>query len=149
MLSIVGKKFSTTLLVMAFVLTQLFCVCAKTAASPQAQAQSRATKSHECCEGKAQSDRSGSGHKPASSNHDHDPKCPHCNGPGGSSIVIERSETSVPAAQLLTGLLADPMAFARLLLVDADARLHSLPHWQTEHLYPPPDILRVKCTLQI
>lgn len=135
-------------LLVSFLMTQLFCACSAHAA-PRASAalvaasQDRESNStHSCCDGKT--DKKRSDHAPGET---HDPTCPHCSGGAKSVNVADRaSEVAPPIAIPLVWL----NAVHTVLHVEPRSAEPSrlLTRWLADQP-PPPDLLRVKCTLQI
>lgn len=138
-----SNKLLNFLLLPAFVLAHVLCICGMATAQahvvPAAVSHQRAE--HDCCH------EEGSGKAPEPAPHQHDPGCPHCGDQEGRVVVNER--VKAPDVQLnLLAFQVLPSIVSYLLPDSTDARLQSFTPWLSD-LSPPPDLLRVKCTLQI
>jgi len=139
----IGDKFVRLAVLTAFVLAHLFCVCssAMAALNPDKTSRYHAADEHACCKGSSEKPS-----EPAPPDHKHDPSCTHC---GGASQLTtpEPAATAVQSAKPIAFDLLVPLVFDRLALDDF-ARFHSFSRFLGD-LSPPPDLLRVKCCLQI
>jgi len=131
------------MLLPAFLLAQLLCICAgdmAIAAHPQ-MAIASPEENHACCdtESEKHSDRAPTGE------HQHDSACGHCSG----STNLTAPETG---GKLIAPDYAPFTLFAPLLIdhsaLDAANRFQSFSRWLCDPS-PPADLLRVKCSLQI
>ena len=132
----------------AFLLAHFFCVCGgAVAAAPYKEvAAGSVTDNDACCNPAPERSPSngGSDHSPPGS-HQHDPNCDHCSGttnltaPEAASRTIPVDFTSFT---LFVPQLIDHSA------LDASTRFQSYSRWLADPS-PPPDLLRVKCSLQI
>ena len=138
------SKLLSLLLIPAFALAQLICICASAAAAaPQVSDAEHAAPAHACCAGDEGDDPDAPEQQP----HKHDPNCSHC--AGEKQAQVEASRGKVESFANLLPFLAPviPVLFANP--ADGSAvRSRSLAEWLSEPS-PPPDILRVKCSLQI
>lgn len=143
MLSAITNKLLCLVLIPVMLAAQILCVCSShAAAAPKAQDHSPAA--HECCDGDDDDHASDTPGKPAK----HDPSCNHCTHNNEAQPAPERSELSKSTTFLLpvfAPLLPDFFADS-LGLENAQAR--AFTEWLSDP-YPPPNLLRVKCTLQI
>ena len=140
----INKLFRMTLMP-ALVLAQMLCVCAGTVASPPRAgiADRDAGDEHACCDQPSSESKSD---KAPSGNHKHDPDCQHC---GGSSTLTTPGAGSKIAdpAQVVALASLFPLHFDSSALDPAN-RFQSFSRWLADPA-PPPDLLRVKCSLQI
>lgn len=135
-----GDKLLSLVLIPAILLAQLVCICSSHAAAPPQVTDSAA---HDCCNGES------TGEVPGSSpeKQQHDEKCPHCTSEGRTQVLAERADT-VTSSQLVPTLAQIVPSLLPDLLNASAVRTRAFSLWQTDS-FPPPDILRVKCTLQI
>lgn len=145
-------KLVSLILIPAFVLAQLFCTCQASARPTSTAVPAASVAKHSCCAGAA-TPKKVTGHcdPDGCDTHGrgtpHDSKCPHCG--GGSSQVV--SSERVVAPEFQPALLPfDFLSLASRYLPPAAlvSRLQSFTPWLAD-LSPPPDLLRVKCSLQI
>lgn len=122
------------MLTLLFAVAQIACLCAH--ATPVTQAASK----HSCC-----SDESATAKRDGPSRDAHNDPCPHCDNIKAAVIAAE------PAATLDTavGPIATPVILPPSFVIamceprDIDAAR------SRERAPPPPDLLRVKCSMQI
>lgn len=144
MSALFGNKLLMMALLPAFLLAHLLCVCGGAVASPiRAESAHRPmTHTHECCA--AHSSETHPDRSPAH-DHKHDSNCPHC---GVSSIMTKPDPaTAVPNAHHISFLSLVPLYFDHLNS-DASIRFQSISRWLSDPS-PPPNLLRVKCSMQI
>lgn len=141
MLGPITNKLLGLLLIPVMLAAQILCVCSSHAAAPKPQ--DHAAAAHECCDdGDEESSQSPAEHGK------HDPTCNHCTHNTEAQPAPERSELSKSTDALLpvfAPLL--PFFFADSLGLE-DSQTRAFAEWLSDP-YPPPNLLRVKCTLQI
>jgi hypothetical protein len=137
----VWNKLLGLVLIPAFLVTQLICMCASPASASSHPSSDEAE--HGCCN---DDDGDDSSSAPAHEPHKHDPTCSHCTSEGQAQTV-ERADVGITAPQ--------PIAFAPILVPLLKAldhietvRYRAFAVWLTDPS-PPPNLLRVKCSLQI
>jgi len=128
------------LLVPAFLLANLLCTCAHATepATPQAL-----VKAHGCCEHKA--DQADAETTAKSPDQPHDPaRCPHCVDKG----KVLADDGVSPAATVAAFVAAlPPLRWALFAVLEQPSPSRfDVP---CALAMPPPDLLRVKCTLQV
>lgn len=126
-----------------FIAAQLLCICSNAiAAGAKVVVAPVKSDAHACC-------RTDKASEPASSipQHEHDDGCPHCGEQGAKPATIERaapltSELNLSPFELLSPFMSTWLVEGQLAQVQAfEHRVTATP--------PPPDLLRMKCTLQI
>ena len=137
-----GRLFNF-LLLPAFMLAHFICACAPNSAQAYAAptSPSQESSAHSCCKG----EEDGQETPQPDDHHDHDCQC-HCGDLEGKAVVTERVNAPDVQMTLLPFHLLSSVAY--LLPELTLSRLQSFPPWLSD-LSPPPDLLRVKCTLQI
>lgn len=144
MRSVIANKFLRTALLPAFVLAHLFCVCGGAVASP-VRAEVAAppqTDAHACCKAPAPADQPD---KSPAKDHKHNPSCTHCG--DSSTLTTPEPATTLRSPHLLSFMLLVPSHFDHVAF-DASTLFQSFSRWLAD-FSPPPDLLRVKCSMQI
>ena len=137
------RSLLSFLLMPAFVLAHLVCACGMGPAQPRATqpAPSHQAAKHDCCKGE-------DGHEDApqsGDHHDHKSPC-QCSEADGKLAVVEQAKAPAAHLALLPSFLFPAAVYTLPDL--SPVRLQSFTPWLSD-LSPPPDLLRVKCTLQI
>jgi len=132
----------------AFLLAHLFCVCGRAAAVvPYMEvAAGSAANKDACCDPAPEHSASNgdSAHSPAGG-HKHDPNCDHCS--GTTTLTAPEAVSKIIPVDFASFTLFVPLLIDHSAL-DAANRFQSFSRWLADPS-PPPDLLRVKCSLQI
>lgn len=136
------NKFLALVLIPVLLVAQMLCVCSSHAAQPKAHGEAAA--SHHHCHATGDEKPSKAPGEPGK----HDPSCNHCSQGGYAQAAPDRFELSKSANALLLVIAPTFQDFFANALGREDTRTRSFTDWLSEP-YPPPDLLRVKCTLQI
>lgn len=133
----------------AFLLAHLFCVCggAVAAVSHNVHAVTSMADSDACCD-HAPASHSNLDHKTAPApvgSHQHNPDCDHCT--GSANLTAPEAAMQVIPVDFASFTLFAPLLIDHSVL-GASARFQSVSRWLVDPS-PPPDLLRVKCSLQI
>jgi hypothetical protein len=147
-----SRQLLTAMLMPVFLVAQLLCICsgnmvAAAEVSPHQHAASTSEHNDSGCHDNDIDDAGHSDHESGEHSHKHDSSCPHCSGQVATVSSSERLLAQDAAFSL------SPFAFALSTLVDfrpldASSRFQAFMAWLSDPS-PPPDLLRVKCTLQV
>ena len=138
-----GSKFMSLVLIPAFLLAQLLCVCASTATAIPHKTVSTNTQ-HECCDDEKTSHDE---HSPVRQQDEHESKCPHC-------TSVNQIQTDLASGESAKFVAFGPVLLPLLPVLlpdcrdDSEVRYQSFVVWLTDPS-PQSDLLRMKCALQI
>ena len=138
------NKLFRFLMIPVFMLAHLVCVCSGNAMPPSPEMPVAAHASaHDCCDG----DEDSSPESSNSKSHKHDDNCPHCGDASTLQASVERDQAVAASAKLH---LVTPILLTALSLDISTTSVSQSPFsYRSAHPPEPPNVLRLKCTLQI
>ncbi len=139
-----NKRFLSIALFPAYVLAPLLCICMEShAVAAVDHAQALVHSATECCETES---ADGDHHKSDSVPNDHSSHCSHCDHASFASVSEPVDTLQHSSQQSLLDVLIPAMV--RIDGLDRADGFHARSLWLSDPS-PPPDLLRVKCLLQI